>query len=344
MSKVVNTKTGSQDIMESKDDIKVSVICITYNHEKFLRECLDSMVCQKTNFPFEIVIHDDKSTDSTIDIIKEYKKKYPNLIVPIFEEENQYSKGKSIIEECAIPYAKGKYVAICEGDDRWCDENKLQKQYDFMESHPDYVACFHNSTIHDLSNKIPDRNFNNFKKTIDLSSSILFKNRYVHTSSYFVKKECYKKLDFGKTLWFGDFVILTSLFTYGKLAILPQVMSVYNNNNLSGVMKSKIEKSIKSQIDSTLIEIKYLEDYNLYFKGKYNREIKDRISYIYIYNIYDNKLLLSKDNKEFRQIKKELLKSDYYKNFMKQSNFKAKIKSFIKYHLPRKIFIRFRGK
>ena len=114
-------------------DIKVSVCCTVYNHEKYLRKCLDGFVMQKTNFAFEVLINDDKSTDSSADIIREYYEKYPDIIVPVFQTENQYSKGVDIIDDILIPMAKGKYIALCEGDDYWCDENKLLLQYDYME-------------------------------------------------------------------------------------------------------------------------------------------------------------------------------------------------------------------
>lgn len=344
MSKAENTEIGLTDITENKEDIKVSVICITYNHEKFLRECLDSIVCQRTNFPFEIIVHDDKSTDKTIEIIKEYKTRYPHLIVPILEKENQYSKTKSIVEDFALPYAKGKYIAICEGDDKWCDESKLQKQYDFMESHPDYVACFHNTIMHDLSGKNPDQLFNKFKEITELTAEYIFKDRYVHTTSYFIKKEYYKKLEFGRNCWFGDFAILTALFSKGRLSALPEVMSVYNFNNKEGVMKSQVGSSIEKQINSAQVEIDYLNKYNNYTKLNYNDYISNRISNIVIYNVYDNKLLLSKNNKEYNKIRKELLGSAEYKEAFKNRGVKGRIKLFVKYHLPRKIFIKYRGK
>ena len=99
------------------EEIKVSVFCTVYNHEKFLRKCLDGFVKQKTNFGFEVLVHDDVSTDKSREIIEEYYKKYPNIIVPIFAKENLFSKRFPITENILRPRAKGKYYAICEGDD-----------------------------------------------------------------------------------------------------------------------------------------------------------------------------------------------------------------------------------
>lgn len=121
----------------------VSICCLTYNHEPYIRQCLDGFVMQKTNFPIEILIHDDASTDRTQDIIREYEAKYPNIIKPIYQKENQYSKGVKVSLVYNYSRAKGKYIALCEGDDYWTDPYKLQKQVDFLESHPDYVMCSH---------------------------------------------------------------------------------------------------------------------------------------------------------------------------------------------------------
>ena len=120
----------------------VSICSITYNHAPYIRQCLDGFLMQKTKFRYEIIIHDDASTDGTTEIIKEYAEKHPDLITPIFQKENQYSKGiRGMFPRFCFPHAKGKYIALCEGDDYWTDPLKLQKQVDFLESHPDYVMC-----------------------------------------------------------------------------------------------------------------------------------------------------------------------------------------------------------
>lgn len=120
------------------EGILVSVSCITYNHEKYIRECLEGFIMQKTNFTFEILIHDDASTDKTADIIREYEVKYPEIIKPIYQSENQHSKGITISSTYNWPRAKGKYIAMCEGDDYWTDPLKLQKQVDFLENNKEY--------------------------------------------------------------------------------------------------------------------------------------------------------------------------------------------------------------
>jgi len=116
----------------------VSIICITYNHAGFIRNAIEGFLIQKTDFLFEIIIHDDASTDGTQAIISDYLIKYPNLFIPILQKENQFSKGKKILAELTFPLARGKYIALCEGDDYWTDPLKLQKQVEFLEANPDY--------------------------------------------------------------------------------------------------------------------------------------------------------------------------------------------------------------
>ncbi len=123
----------------------VAIQCITYNHEPYIRDALEGFAMQKTNFPFVAIVHDDASTDKTAEIIREYAEKYPDIIKPIFETENQYSKKDGslgrIMKE-AIATTRAKYIAMCEGDDYWTDPLKLQKQVDFLESNPDYGMCY----------------------------------------------------------------------------------------------------------------------------------------------------------------------------------------------------------
>jgi len=125
----------------------VSIVCEVFNHEPYLRQCLDGFLMQKTRFPFEVLIHDDASTDRSADIIREYEKEYPGLFKPIYQVENQYSKGVKIWASIQFPRARGKYIALCEGDDYWTDPLKLQCQVDYLERHPQCSLCFHKVRI-----------------------------------------------------------------------------------------------------------------------------------------------------------------------------------------------------
>lgn len=135
--------------------MEVSVFCVTYNHERYIRQCLDSIISQKTNFDFELIVHDDASTDGTSAIIKEYSERYPDKIKSISQKDNQYSKGMIDIPSCfMLSEAKGKYIALCEGDDYWCDQEKLQRQYEAMETNPECGMAVHRSYIAKESGEI----------------------------------------------------------------------------------------------------------------------------------------------------------------------------------------------
>ena len=128
------------------EKILVAINCCVYNHEPYLRDCLQGFVMQKTDFPFVAIVHDDASTDNSAAIIREYAEKYPDIIKPIYETENQFSKADGSLGRVinrAIEATGAKYIAMCEGDDYWIDPLKLQKQVDFMEANNNYSICFH---------------------------------------------------------------------------------------------------------------------------------------------------------------------------------------------------------
>lgn len=125
----------------------VSISCLTYNHAKYISQCLDGFLMQETEFPYEILIHDDASTDGTEEIIREYQAKYPLIIRPIYEEENQWLKGRRGSPEFNFPRAKGKYIALCEGDDYWTDSSKLQQQVEILENNPSLSATCHDTSL-----------------------------------------------------------------------------------------------------------------------------------------------------------------------------------------------------
>ena len=121
----------------SADTCIVSVVCATFNHEKYIERAIDGFLMQETSFPFEIIIHDDASTDNTAEIIRGYHADYPRIVRPIYQKENQYSKNVLNPLINTVANSTGKYIAFCEGDDYWTDPLKLKKQVDFMEANPD---------------------------------------------------------------------------------------------------------------------------------------------------------------------------------------------------------------
>lgn len=127
--------------------VQVSILCAAYNHEPYIRDALEGFVRQKTDFPYEVIINDDASGDNTAAVIREYEQKYPDIIKPIYQTENQYYHVVSMVTDILLPHAAGKYLALCEGDDYWIDENKLQMQYDYMEAHPDCTFAFTDAKV-----------------------------------------------------------------------------------------------------------------------------------------------------------------------------------------------------
>ncbi len=130
-------------------NILVSICCTTFNHEKFIAYALNGFLIQKTNFAIEILINDDCSEDNTSNILKDYDSRFPGVFKITFQTENQYSKGVKPFTQMVFPNVKGKYIALCEGDDYWTDPFKLQKQVDFLEMNPNYSMCFHKCKIID---------------------------------------------------------------------------------------------------------------------------------------------------------------------------------------------------
>lgn len=213
----------------SSSDPLVSISCITYNHINYIEQCLDGFLEQETDYPFEILIHDDCSTDGTTEIIQKYSTKYPDIIKPMYETENQYQKGKpagSLIWN--IPRAKGKYIAFCEGDDYWIDENKLQIQIDFLEKNPEYTMCFHNAQIKDELNSSKKIGIYENLTEKEYTATELFQSWVVPTASIVMKASCLNfpiknLLDF----CYGDIRIVESCAHLGKVFCINKIMSVY---------------------------------------------------------------------------------------------------------------------
>lgn len=222
----------------------VSICCLAYNHENFIRECLDGFLMQETTFPVEILIHDDASIDNTVNIIREYETKYPQIINPIYQSENQYSKGIKPSIAYNFPRAKGKYIALCEGDDYWIDPLKLQKQVDFLNANSEYSLCAHNSMVvyedgyqaHIAKTKIWNTltvteillNYNDFTRDFLVCPT--------HTSSIVYRKAMLNTLpDWLHLSTAGDLPIMILQAQNGPIKFLPDAMSVYriHNNGIS---------------------------------------------------------------------------------------------------------------
>lgn len=236
-------------------ELMVSIRCLVYNHEPYLRQCLDGFVMQQTNFRFEAIVHDDASTDGSAAIIREYAAKYPDIIKPIYEIENQFSKRDGSLRRIMNAHTHGKYVAMCEGDDYWTDPLKLQKQVDFLESHPDYSLCTHRFHVlteetqelkEDWNGRFKDGLHFDIAHFIERTSwvtqtlSLLYRRSDLNLDEYYR----YKKSK--------DLTLVYHLLRKGTGFLMPDFMGVYRKHKggiWQGVDKAK---QISADIETVL--------------------------------------------------------------------------------------------
>lgn len=257
----------------------VSICCITYNHASYIRQCLDGFLMQKVTFPIEIIINDDCSTDGTTDVIREYEAKYPDLIKPIYHAENEYSKGvRGMFATFVFPRAKGKYIALCEGDDYWIDSLKLQKQVDFMEANPDYSLCFHNAVeFYEGVSKVP-RIFCNIAESREVTLEEIVDSWIVPTASMLFRSTVIENYpEWTRQIYSGDLTMQLIAYSKGKLYYMNRIMSFYrkafdNKNSVSVGLADRADFVFAQQ---ALL----LRFYNEHTKYMYSSVLNRRIIY-----------------------------------------------------------------
>ena len=251
----------------------VSISCITYNHEKYIRDAIEGFLMQKTSFPMEILIHDDASKDTTADIIREYEAKHPDIIYPIYQTENQYSKGISISATYQFPRARGKYIALCEGDDYWTDPYKLQKQMDFLEANNTCQLVHHNVFIKEQdSKKLRVRHSKNLKHKVGLYEMV--HSNKCTTLSVMFRRAVLEKIK-KEALMGGDRILFSAIAVEGSIGYIDEVMGVYSMHNQGVYTGLRYNKRIE-------IRLRYYDFVlnNLTFSKKhikqlvFNRKIK----------------------------------------------------------------------
>lgn len=234
--------------MNSSTPPLVSIACITYNHEPYIRQCLDGFVMQRTDFQFEIVIHDDASTDNTKKIIQEYCLKYPGLFHPIFQDVNRYKEGKGILAPFVFPECRGKYIALCEGDDYWTDPLKLQKQVDFLENNFEYSVCGHRfQTYIERDSKLLD-----YDTGIDgeyTLEDLIYRNVFCSTLSVVFRKESLDLDWLSKCRRSLDLILAYVLLKAGKGFCINDVMAVYRIHSMGMWSGSDSNMQIYENLD-----------------------------------------------------------------------------------------------
>jgi len=258
----------------------VSISCRTYNQEKFIRAAIEGILMQKTTFPVELIIHDDASTDSTTDIIRDYESKYPHIIKPIYQEENQYSKGIKIGVKYIHPQIKGKYYAICEGDDYWIDPLKLQKQVDILEGN-DEVGIVHTGFIkYDMINNVKtEQRVKVIGEPLDYylnswrlkTATVMFRTKFLDLVANVSQNPIISKSPY------GDRVVYTTIAANSQIYYLDEITAVYRiypgpSASRQKNPKKKYEiKYLMTKVDYQLMKELNINNYNYRLKILYRR-------------------------------------------------------------------------
>ena len=278
--------------MANDNEIMVSICCITYNHESYIADALEGFLMQKTDFKYEILIHDDASTDKTAEIIRKYELMHPDIIKPIYQHINQYSKGVKILPKYLYSMAKGRYIALCEGDDYWTDENKLQIQFDCLENNPNAVCCYHDDRIltkDGLSSETrlashDKRDFTGYEmracKVLILPLTIFFRNldilRNYPPEAGHVKN--------------GDTFLFSILGQYGSGIYLPMIGSSVYRVHDGGIWSMKTTQEHEAMRMNTWF---WISEYYLRLGDhKLSNRFKDRIIYMMFSHMSRHQILL----------------------------------------------------
>ncbi len=284
------------------NEIAVSIICNAFNQEKYIRDALESFIIQKTSFQYEVLVHDDASSDSTASIIREYEGRYPDIIKPIYQKDNQYSQGKSIGLTFQFPRAQGKYIAFCEGDDYYTSKYKIQRQYDILESNTEIDMCSHSTLEVQENTKKKIGKTTPQKRDGILTADQVIKGGggYLATNSLMMRRELIDIIpDFRKFL-LVDYSLQIQGALRGGIYYIAEDMSAHRvaaNNSWTVSMKKNPEKRL--MFNQKLKEMLKILDRET--DGKYHSSILERLTRIQADDLWyagDFKSLLDKENKK----------------------------------------------
>lgn len=222
----------SQSKNAPTQNYKVVILCYTYNQEDYIEDALQGFVRQQTTFPFCAVIVDDCSTDNNAAIVKRYEELYPDIIKGIYLPHNMFHtpEEKNMYLQPWIDSAE--YLAICEGDDYWIDDYKLQRQVEILDSHPEYMLCFHNAIVRCHDHSKPDSLLSNFE-TGEFTTCDMFKKWQLPLASVVYRKKLIETKEFNhiKNTWNGGFAYFIASTLVGKAYGISEALSVYRKNN-----------------------------------------------------------------------------------------------------------------
>jgi glycosyltransferase involved in cell wall biosynthesis len=227
----------------------VTVVCTAFNHKPFIERALDSFIAQRTDFPIEIMVHDDASTDGTTELIEEYARRYPELIVPFIQPVNLYSLGDRPWPHC-FQRARGKYIALCEGDDFWTEPLKLQKQVDIMEADPLCAGSFHHSSVVDETGHEIRSQWRSEMPDLIRLEDIVSPQAVFHTSSFVFRNYSFLGVppDFQTKVSVGDQVVFALVAGQGYLRKADGVMSAYRKHS-GGITTTAIHHGTRFHIE-----------------------------------------------------------------------------------------------
>lgn len=258
MSKIINVKER-----QSTDIPLVSVVCTAFNQRKYIKDTLEGFLIQETAFPVEFIVHDDASTDGTYELIREYELKNPHLFKPIYQKENQHSKKTDVAKHFLYPRIRGKYVAICEGDDFWIDPLKLQKQVDFLEKNEDYGLVYTDINRVNKDGAIIDRDF--FKSDLEPFCES-FENYLLYAPfrapcTWLFRKSVYKERS--EKYAVGDLPMLLDIVAHHKIHKLNDTTAHYRVLPNSASHSTNIDAYYKFSKSGYQVQLDYAKKYEV---------------------------------------------------------------------------------
>ena len=307
------------------NDIKVSVLCSTYNHVKYIEQAIRGILCQKASFRFEIIIHDDASTDGTSEIVKKYADLYPDIVKAIIQEHNSFNSNINRVYDFMLPLCEGEYIAVCEGDDYWVNENKLQIQVDYMDKNPNcsligsLAKTFHEKEkcfTQYCSCDYPANNILSFKDVL------MGKGQFPLASILYRKSFYFENETFLRSIRLFDYVIKVMLAHFGYVYIIPEITCVYRKGS-AGSWTNSVSKNRKKYDEFRRKEIDNYCKIDAYTNFIHHDDFLDKIKHLEFNILMDNCNFKTAKSKEYL---------DLYKTV----SFKQKI-----YYICKRFFPRF---